>query len=502
MPDRLIDFYQQVIVEISARGSRPGYIMGLSLLVFFVLLMNISQQAQSGSPNKYLLLFLITLTSFMNPFMGAAVNIALPDIAAELGLNAIMMGWVTMAFLLASVAVLLPVGKIADITGRKKIFIIGNIIVTIASAFCALAPTAGLLIAARLLQGFGGAMMFGTGTAMVTSAFPPNQRGRALGINVSAVYLGLTLAPLLGGFLTDLLGWRSIFWLNVPFGLFVIPATLYAIKTEWHDARGESFDYRGSIVYMLSISMLMYGFSKLPDITAIILTIAGLAGIILFISMELKIDLPIMDMRLFTKNKTFAYSNLAALINYAATYAVTFLLSLYLQYIRGMKPSDAGMLLVMQPILMTIVATFSGRLSDRIDPRFLSSLGMAIIVVGLTILAFIAENSSSAFIIISLVILGAGFGLFSSPNTNAVMSSVEKRYLGAASATIGTMRLAGQMFSMAIATLALHIFLGNNKIGPEYHASFITATRIVFMIFAVLCVFGVFASMARGKKAA
>ncbi|HNW54078.1 MAG TPA: MFS transporter, partial [Bacteroidales bacterium] len=367
--------------------------------------MNITQQGTSGSPNKYILLFLITLTSFMNPFMGAAVNIALPDIAAELGLNAIMMGWVTMAFLLASVAVLLPVGKIADITGRKKIFIIGNIIVTIASAFCALAPTAGLLIAARLLQGFGGAMMFGTGTAMVTSAFPPNQRGRALGINVSAVYLGLTLAPLLGGFLTDLLGWRSIFWLNVPFGLFVIPATMYAIKTEWHEAKGESFDYRGSIVYMLSISMLMYGFSKLPDITAIVLTIAGLAGIILFIRMELKIELPIMDMQLFTKNKTFAYSNLAALINYAATYAVTFLLSLYLQYIKGLKPSDAGMLLVMQPVLMTIVATFSGRLSDRIDPRFLSSLGMAIIVVGLTILAFIAENSSSAFIIISLVIL-------------------------------------------------------------------------------------------------
>jgi MFS family permease len=205
-------------------------------------------------------------------------------------------------------------------------------------------------------------------------------------------------------------------------------------------------------------------------------------------------------MRLFTKNKTFAYSNLAALINYAATYAVTFLLSLYLQYVKGLKPSDAGMLLVMQPILMTIVATFSGRMSDKVDPRILSSTGMGIIVIGLTMLAFIGENTSHTFIVVSLVILGAGFGLFSSPNTNAVMSSVEKRYLGVASATIGTMRLAGQMMSMAIATLTLHLFLGDNKIKPEFHAQFISATRIVFAIFAVLCVAGVFASLARGKK--
>jgi EmrB/QacA subfamily drug resistance transporter len=450
--------------------------------------------------NKNLLLFLIVLTSFINPFMGAAVNIALPDMAAELGLNAMMMGWVTMSFLLASVAVLLPLGKIADIAGRKKLFILGNIILTIASVFCAISPNAALLIASRLLQGIGGAMMFGTGTAIITSAFPPNQRGRALGINVSAVYLGLTLAPLLGGFLTDLFGWRSIFWITVPFGLLVIPATLYAIKTEWHEAKGESFDYWGSAIYIVSISLLMYGFSKMPGLIAIILTLAGLAGLALFIANELKMESPIMDMRLFTGNKTFAFSNLAALINYAATFAVTFILSLYLQYIKGLKPSDAGILLVMQPVLMTVVATFAGRLSDRIDPRLLSSAGMGIIVVGLAMLVFLGEDTSNQFIIISLIILGAGFGLFSSPNTNAVMSSVEKKYLGVASATIGTMRLAGQMFSMAIATLALHLFLGDNKIGPENHSLFISATRIVFVIFVVLCIAGVFASLARGKK--
>lgn len=342
--------------------------------------------------------------------------------------------------------------------------------------------------------------MFGTGTAMITSVFPPEKRGRAIGINVSAVYLGLTLAPLLGGFLTDLLGWRSIFWLNIPFGLFVIPVTFYAIKTEWRDAADEHFDVTGSVIYIVSISLLMFGFSKLPDFSAMVMTIAGISGMVFFVLNEKRVSFPILDMNLFTGNRVFAFSNLAALINYAATFAVTFLLSLYLQYIKGLTPSDAGMILVTQPVLMTLVASFSGRLSDRLDPRILSSSGMGIIVAGLAMLTFLADDTQPVYIICCLVILGAGFGLFSSPNTNAVMSSVPKRYLGVASATIGTMRLAGQMISMAVATLVLHVFMGESKINPANHNLFIKSTRIIFVVFAVLCVAGVFASLARGKR--
>ncbi len=451
--------------------------------------------------NKNLLLFLIILTSFINPFMGAAVNIALPDMASEFRMNTVVMGWVSMSFLLASVAVLLPIGKIADMTGRKKVFIFGNIIVTIASGLCAVASSSAMLIGFRLLQGIGGSMMFATGTAMITSAFPPEKRGRAIGINVSAVYLGLTLAPLLGGFLTDLFGWRSIFWLNIPFGLFVIPATFYAIKSEWRDAADEHFDVTGSLIYMLSIALLMFSFSKLPAFSAIVMTIAGLSGMALFVLNEKRVSFPILDINLFTGNRVFAFSNLAALINYAATFAVTFLLSLYLQYIKGLKPSDAGLILVTQPIFMTLVASFSGRLSDKFDPRILSSAGMGIIVAGLTMLSFLNDQTQSAYIISCLVILGTGFGLFSSPNTNAVMSSVPKRYFGVASATIGTMRLAGQMMSMATATLILHVFMGESKINPSNHNLFITGTRIIFVVFSVLCVAGVFASLARGKRA-
>ena len=451
-------------------------------------------------PNKNLLLFLIMLTSFINPFMGAAVNMAMPDMAREFSMNATTMGWVSMSFLLSSVAVLLPIGKIADITGMKKMFIYGNIILTIASLLCALASSSFMLISFRVLQGIGGAMMFGTGTAMITSAFPKEQRGRALGINVSAVYLGLTMAPLLGGFLTDLFGWRSIFWITIPIGIVVIPLTYFAIKTEWRDAHGEALDYKGSVVYILSISMLMYGFSKLPDPLAIAFTAVGITGMILFVMNEFRVPYPILNMRLFTGNKTFAYSNLAALINYAATFAVTFILSLYLQYIKGLKPSDAGLLLVTQPVLMTITASISGRLSDKFDPRMLASAGMGMIVIGLVILSFLSASTSNSVIIISLVILGTGFGMFSSPNTNAVMSSVEKRFLGVASATISTMRLAGQMISMAIATLVIHAFLGESKIIPANHILFMQSIRVMLVIFALLCILGVFASMARGKR--
>ena len=464
--------------------------------------MNPAYSPPGRQPNKNLLLFLIMLTSFINPFMGAAVNIAMPDMAKEFSMSATMMGWVAMSFLIASAAVLLPVGKLADITGRKQMFIYGNIVLMIASVLCAVAGSGIMLIAFRVLQGIGGAMMFGTGTAMITSAFPPEQRGRALGINVSAVYLGLTLAPLLGGFLTDLFGWRSIFWVTVPIGIIVVPLTYYTIKTEWKDAHGEKLDIRGSVVYIVSISMLMYGFSKLPDPVAILLSVAGLTGMVLFAKGEFRAPYPILNMRLFTANKTFAFSNLAALINYAATFAVTFILSLYLQYVKGLKPSDAGILLVTQPILMTVTASLSGRLSDKFDPRIIASSGMSLIVIGLGMLAFITEDTTNSFIIACMVVLGTGFGMFSSPNTNAVMSAVEKRFLGVASATLATMRLAGQMISMAIATLVVHSFLGESRIVPSNHGLFMQSLRVMFITFAILCVFGVFASMARGRKMA
>lgn len=450
--------------------------------------------------SKNMLLLVVVLTSFINPFLGAAVNISLPSIAGNFHMNAITMSWVSMTFLLSSAVFLVPAGKIADIIGRKRMFLLGNIIVTAGSVLCAVSVSTPMLLMARVVQGAGGAMMFATGMALITSAFPPNERGKAIGFNVSAVYLGLSAAPFLGGILTQYMGWRSLFYITVPFGIFIIIMTMVSLKEEWADAKGEKFDYKGSVIYMVFMSMMMYGFTKLPDTLAIVFTAVGLIGLIWFIIVELRTPFPVLNIRLFKGNRVFAFSNLAALINYAATFAIGFLLSLYLQYVKGMSPRDAGLMLIAQPLMMTLFASFAGRLSDKYNSNILSSLGMAIIVVGLFLLTFINISTANAYIIFSLIILGIGFGIFSSPNTNAIMSAVEKRYLGIASATVGTMRLTGQMISMGMATLIIHLYIGEAADIPDHRIEFMKSIQVAFILFAALCAMGVFASLARNKK--
>ena len=456
--------------------------------------------SENPSYNKNIILLLVIVTSFINPFMGAAVNIALPKIAENFHMNAVTMSWVSMTFLLSSAVFLVPLGKMADIAGRKRIFLYGNIVVTLASVLCAVSVSTSMLLISRVIQGIGGAMIFGTGMALITSAFSPQERGKAIGIIVSAVYLGLSAAPFLGGILTQYLGWRSLFYFTIPFGVFTIAATMISLKAEWTDAKGEKFDYKGSLIYMVFMSLFMYGITKLPDTPAIILTGIGLAGLVWFVMVELRNPFPVLNMQLFKGNRVFAFSNLAALINYAATFAIGFLLSLYLQYVKGFSPRDAGMLLIAQPVVMTVFASFSGRLSDKYNPNVLSSIGMGIIVAGLFMLTFIGASTTNIYLIICLIILGAGFGIFSSPNTNSIMSAVEKRYLGIASATVGTMRLTGQMMSMGIATLIIHLFLGKATNIPGHLTEFMHSIHVTFILFAFLCLLGVFASLARNNK--
>jgi len=450
--------------------------------------------------NKTVILVVTMVTSFFTPFLGSAVSIALPKITHELSLNSVFMSWVMMSYLLTSAIFLVPFGKLSDMIGRKKMFLMGNIVLTIASLLCALANSGTMLITYRLIQGIGSAMIFSSSMAIVTSAYPPHERGKAIGLNVTAVYLGLSASPLIGGLLTDSLGWRSIFYLNVVAGILIILGILLKMKTEWAEARHEKFDFAGAIIYVISITALMYGFSKLPREYAIILTLTGIAGFIIFVMIEKWTRFPVLNLQLFGQNKVFAFSNLAALINYSATFAVTFILSLYLQYIKGLGAREAGLLLISQPAVMAIAASVSGKLSDKYDSGLLSSIGMTIIVIGITLLIFLDVNTSYTYLIISLLILGLGFGIFSSPNTNAVMGSVDKKFLGIASATVATMRLSGQMISMATAAMIIHVFIGNEKIAPENFHLFIRSINISFIVFAVLCVFGVFASLVRGKN--
>lgn len=431
--------------------------------------------------------------------MAASVTIALPSIGREFAIDAVTLSWIAMSFILSAAVFLIPLGRIADIKGRKKIFIYGGAIFGAASIIAALAWSAEILIAARVIQGVGGAMLFGTGTAIISSVYPPGERGRPMGINIAITYLGLSLGPFLGGLMTQYLGWRSLFWLNALLCCILLLFTFLKLKSEWTEARGEKFDLAGSVIYGTGLVTVIYGLSELPAWYGFLSLAAGLVILLAFIKWETATDSPILDITLFLKNQVFAFSNLAAFINYSATFAVGFLLSLYLQYIRGLTPGSAGMVLVSMPVVQAIFSPLAGRLSDRIEPRLLASAGMALTALGLLLLIFIGADTALWYIIACLVLLGGGFALFSSPNVNAVMSSVDKKALGVASATLATMRLTGQMFSLGIAMLLISLFVGRVQVTSEVHPQFILSLQIALAIFTALCIGGIFASMARGK---
>jgi EmrB/QacA subfamily drug resistance transporter len=440
-----------------------------------------------------------TLASFLTPFMGSASSVAMPSIGREFSLDAVLLGWVPTSYLLSAAVFLVPFGRMADIHGRKRIFTYGIIVFTLASLFSGIAPSAPLLIGSRVLQGVGSAMIFGTGVAILTSVFPASKRGQVLGINVAAVYVGLSLGPFIGGFLTQNFGWRSIFLAIIPLGLVVVAFALTRLRGEWAEARGESFDLTGSIIYSLTLIALMYGFSLLPDLVGAGLILAGVVGLGLFTRHELNASHPVLELELFSRNRTFAFSSLAALINYSATSAVTFLLSLYLQYIKAMTPQQAGLVLIAQPIIQAALSPLAGRLSDRVEPRIVASAGMTLTATGLVSLILVGPLTPLWAIVGRLMVLGLGFALFSSPNMNAIMTSVERRYYAVASGTAGTARLVGQMLSMGITMLLFALNIGRVEITPEVYPLFLASMRAAFAVFAALCTGGIFASLARGR---
>jgi EmrB/QacA subfamily drug resistance transporter len=461
--------------------------------------MKTEQTTMDPAAVKLAALIAATLTSFLTPFMDSATNVALPEISREFAMDAVLVGWIRIAYLLAAAMFLVPFGKIADIFGRKKIFLYGTAIFTLAALFIGLSRSGTMLIAVRVVQGFGGAMIFGTGVAILTSAFPPGERGRILGINVAAVYLGLSVGPFVGGVLTQNLGWRSIFFVTVALGLIAILFVVWRLREEWAEAQGEKFDLPGSLIYALSLVALMAGVTRLPDLLGVVLIVAGAAGLGLFGLWETRTPHPVLHVDLLLTNRPFAFSNVAALINYSATSATTFLLTLYLRYLKELSPTEAGLVLVAQPVVQASLSPLAGRLSDRIEPRIVASVGMGFTALGLALFISLGPAAPLWSIIARLAILGFGFALFSSPNMNAIMGSVERRFYGVASGTLATMRLVGQTFSQGIATLLFALYIGRVEIAPENYPLFLASAQTAFAVFAVLCVLGIFASLTRGR---
>jgi EmrB/QacA subfamily drug resistance transporter len=451
---------------------------------------------------KRSVMIVAAFAAFLTPFLGSAVNLALPAIGKDLNASAIGLGWVISSFILSSAMFLLPFGRLADIIGRKKVFSAGILLFTISTFLIVFSWNLSSLIILRIIQGISGAMIFGTSLAIITSVFPVGERGRAMGINITAVYLGLSAGPVIGGLLTQYFGWRSIFAFLVPFGIASLILIKTKIKAEWAESKGEKFDWGGSLIYGIALFASMYGFSRLPSITGWICLIIGALLAVVFILFEKRGSNPVFDIRLMLHNRIFAFSGLAALINYSATSATGFFISLYLQYLKGFDARTAGLIMISQPVAMTLLSPLAGRLSDKYNPGVIASIGMGLTAAGLVCLCFITAGTPVYIIVALLLLMGVGFGLFSSPNSNAIMSSVEKRYLGVASGVVGTMRMIGQMLSMGIAMMLIAIFIGKQTINPSTYPGLISGMRLGFVIFSILSVLGIFASLARNNNTA
>lgn len=450
--------------------------------------------------NKRIVLWIACMASFVTPFLASSVNVALPTINADFAVpDQALLGWVVTGFLLSAAIFVVPFGRIADISGRKKIFVAGLSIIVISSLLCSISSSIFMLIASRAVEGFGSAMIFGTSIAILTSVYPANERGKVLGVNVAVIYLGLSTGPLLGGIITEVAGWRFIYAGVMIYALLIALMASKMIKGEWRCAETERFDIVGTVLYGAMLFTLIYGLTLIPDRAGTYLLAATVAIAAIFFNWELNNRNPILKIGIFRNNTVFLFSNLAALINYSATFAVTFLLSLYLQYMKGYGPETAGLILVAQPIVQAIFSPLAGRLSDRVEPRVVASAGMGLCVVGLVLFAFLTPETSTTLIVSSLMFLGLGFALFSSPNTNAIMSSVDRCDYGVASGMVSTMRLIGQMLSLGIAMVTFSVIMGHVEIEPGMLGGLMNSIRVAFGIFAGLCVIGMVFSLARGN---
>lgn len=451
------------------------------------------QQSSRGA-----ILFAVCMAHFLMPFMMSAVGIALPSMGREFSASALQLGLVETTYVLSASIFLLAMGRFGDIYGRRKVFQRGILAFTAVGALISQAWSIEAVIVLRFLQGVGGAMVMATTMAIVVSAFPAAERGKALGIAVASVYAGISCGPFFGGFLVANLGWRSLFYLLLPLGLTTYVVTRLKMREDWAEAAGEPFDWRGAAVYAPSILLLVYSVTHLKQgwwAWALLLLANG--GLLLFLYLETRTPYPLLDVELLRRNRIFALSNLAALFNYAATFGVTFFLSLYLQYVKGMGPQQAGTVLIAQPIVQTLFSPLCGRLSDRVPAAWVATAGMACCALGLAVAAGLSADSSLLQVLLLLMLLGAGFALFSSPNVSIIMGSVEPRHLGVASGLNSTMRTFGMMSSMTIITLIFSVLMHGQPVTAATQPAFLASMRLALLIFSGLCVIGIGCSIGR-----
>lgn len=436
---------------------------------------------------------------FIMPLMSTMMNLALVPIGIEFDVGSKSLAMVNTTFLLASVIVMVPIARMSDLIGRKKIFIAGLVTTIISATIAAFSPTFEILLVMRFIMGAGSAALSVSSIAMLTEVFPFEKRGWAIGIHSTFVYLGIAVGPALGGFICDLAGWRYLFFFMIPFALTAL-LLISRFRKEMISDKGARMDVPGSVLYGATVVFTMYGVINLPSLWAVGLIVIGFVLLYAFIRVLKRTESPVLDLKIF-KYKVFSRSCISAFMNYGSSYSVSFFLALYLQSIGALTASQAGLILLIQPIVQVTLSAKAGSLSDKMqDKRILPTLGMAITSFAVLMIIFLEVEANFYYIGAILILLGLGYALFSAPNTNAIMSSVPPKNRGEASGMISVVRQVGMMTSMGIAMCCISIIMGStDNLNPSNYDEFIEVIRAVFTICLGMCLVGTFASWFRGK---
>jgi len=437
-------------------------------------------------------------TAFITTFMGSALNLAIPDMGEYFDVSAAFLGWIVTAYMLAVATMSVPFGKIADTTGRRRVMILGILFFTLFNIISVFAPNMATVIVLRTAQGVAGAMIFATNTAILISAFPGKERGKVLGKMTAATYIGLSAGPFMGGFLNHYLGWQSIFATAALVGIFAFVTAVRKLPGGEKLITEGRHDYAGSILYVAMIILTMYGLSNITSGRyAWIWVLAGMVAGIFFVLVELRAANPVIQVRIFISNMVYTLSNIAALLNYGATFAIGYLMSIYLQVVMGYDSQTAGLILVTQPLIQAFFSPMAGRWSDRTEPYKLASAGMGICALCLFFFSSVSLETPLWAIISALCVTGFGFALFSSPNTNAVMACIKPKDYSVASSILATMRSLGHTSSMSLVTVIVGAYMGTASLASARPELLIKTMHMAFIVFTGLCIVGILMSLKR-----
>jgi EmrB/QacA subfamily drug resistance transporter len=449
-----------------------------------------------------MILTTVCIAQFMGPFMLTSVGVALPSLGRDLGASAVQLGLVEQLYVLSLAMTMLTFGRLGDIVGQRRVFAAGLTAFTLLTFLLGFANSIHMVMACRFAQGIGSSMYVAGSMALVAAAYPPEQRARKIGLVSAFTYAGLSTGPVIGGYVTLHLGWRYVFLMSVPIGIAAVSMCVFGMREMEKNAQGDTMDWKGSLAYAASVGLIMTGAVHAKAMLwALPMIAVGVAGLIVFIRMEIRLPSPLLDISLLTRNRFFTLSCLAAMGNYAATFGIIFLMSLFLQYVMGLTPRQAGLILLTQPLMQVGASLISGRLAERFNITKVATSGMLASSTGLLLAALTSRPGVPLSVVVcELMLIGAGFGIFITPNSTAIMGSVERRQFGVASGMIGAMRTLGMAVSLTTISLIFSLVMGPAEINSQTLPGFLFSMRTGLVVYAVFSCLGVILSFSRGRR--